>query len=88
MSVLRARIIGAMRLATGTQQLTPQQQHFQETNAVGRWSPDYDSGTHAPAYVHRRYNDGTCDTISLDCSNGTYNEYGGQGARDIAVGRI
>jgi len=88
MSVLRNRIIGSMRLATGTQQLTPEQQYFQETNAVGRWSADYDTGAHAPAYLHRRHDDGTCDTISLNCDNGVYTEMGGQGGRDIAAGRI
>jgi len=87
-SVLRNRIIGSMRLATGTQQLTPEQQYFQDMNVAGRWAADFDSGAHAPAYIHRRHDDGTCDTISLDCNNGVYSEMGGQGARDVAVGRI
>jgi hypothetical protein len=88
MSVLRNRILASMSLATGTQQRTPSEAYFVDTNAIGRWGGDYEVGVHAPAYVHRRHSDGTCDTVYVHPIAGGYSELGGQGGRDIAVGRI
>ena len=89
MSTLKDRIVSAMSLATGTQQHTPDEAFFAETNARGRLQADYDAGAQQIAYAHKRHPDGTCDTVKLEATS--YNQWleqGGLGGRDVAVGRI
>lgn len=77
-----------MDMATGTQQIVPSQAYFRQTNANGRMQADFDQGAHAPAFIHRRHADGTVDSIYLHANGDHYQELGGQGARDVAAGRI
>jgi hypothetical protein len=88
MTILRNRILASMNLATGTDQFAPQQSFFIETNADGRWAANGQTTVHAPAYIHRRHPDGTCDTISCRPTVHYYQEDCGKGARDVAAGRI
>ena len=89
MTTLNDRIRSAMSLATGTQQHTPDEAFFAETNARGRWQADYDAGAQQVAYAHKRHPDGTCDTVKLEATS--YNQWlemGGLAGRDVAAGRI
>jgi hypothetical protein len=83
---MKNRIMDGINLATGTQQFTPNQAHFINTNAVGRWATT--APTSNPAYLHRRHADGTVDTIGLHANENEYLELGGKGGTDIAAGRI
>ena len=85
---LRSRILSSMDMATGTQQFVPSQAFFIRTNAVGRMQADFDTGAHAPAFIHRRHADGTVDSIRLEPAIDQYLELTGHGGRDIAAGRI
>ena len=77
-----------MSMATGTQQNTPTQEFFIQTNANGRWQADFNTNAQQVAYIHRRHADGTIDTIKAEPKFDEWLELGGIGARDVAVGRI
>lgn len=85
---LRARIRSSMDMATGTQQFVPSQAFFIQTNAIGRWQADFDTGAFAHTFIHRRHPDGTVDSIRMEPNFDHYLELNGRGGRDVAAGRI
>jgi len=85
---LRERIVRGMNQGTGTTQWTPTQAFFIQTNAVGRWQSDFDTGAFAPTYFQQRNSDGTVDSIKLEPNFGEYLKLQGHGGKDFAVGRI
>lgn len=85
---LKSRIQSGMNQGTGTTQWTATQAFFIQTNAIGRWQSDFDTGAFAPAYFKTRNNDGTVDTIKLEPNFGGYLNLQGRGAKDFAAGRI
>lgn len=81
------RMTSSMAGAVPWAQLTPDQSYFR-SQAAGRWQADFDTGAHAPVNSIRIGTDGTVDTVALDADQNSYVDLGGQGARDVAAGRL
>ena len=73
--------------AFGTQQFTPDQQFFRETNAGGRWPADPNIQNIHTAFNVDCNSDGTVDLIRLEAGQGGWQDLGGKGAYDVRAGR-
>jgi len=84
---IQQRLTAAMSLAAPWQQLTPDQQWFRD-DAQGLWAGDIRSGgANAGATLVKRHPCGTTDVTNLESNGMDWLDLGGQGGRDVAVGR-